>query len=51
MRVWQFLERRAVEGAVLVMVMTMTIMRARRTSRVLRKGPRLGCDQTMRRGM
>jgi len=35
-------ESRAVEGAILAMVMTMTTARVRRTSRPVRKGPGKG---------
>jgi hypothetical protein len=46
----QILERRAVEGAVLAMAMTMTIARVRRTRRVVRKGLGKRRERWMRRG-
>jgi len=42
--------RRAVEGAVLAMAMTMTTARGRRTRRAVRKGPGKGREQRMGRG-
>jgi hypothetical protein len=47
---WRISERRAVEGAVLVMAMTMTTARVRGTRRVVRKGAGKGRVQKMRRG-
>jgi len=43
-------ERRAVEGAILAMAMTMTTARVRRTHRAVRKGPGKGRVQRMGRG-
>jgi len=42
--------RRAVEGAVLAMAMTMTTARVRRTCRAVRKGPGKGREQRMGSG-
>jgi len=45
MRTVRIPERRAVEGAVLAMAMTMTMERVRRTRREVRKGPGKGRKQ------
>ena len=50
MRTGGISERRAVEGAVLTMAMTMTTARVRRTRRAVRKGPGKGREQRMGRG-
>ena len=42
--------RRAVEEAVLVMAMTVTTTRVRRTHRAVRKGPGMGREERMGRG-
>jgi hypothetical protein len=42
--------RRAVEGAILAMAMTMTTARVRRPRMVVRKGPGTGREQRMGRG-
>jgi hypothetical protein len=43
-------ERRAVDGAVLAMTMTMMTASVRRTPRAVRKGPGKGREQRMARG-
>jgi hypothetical protein len=43
----RILESRAVDGAVLAMIMTMTTARVRRTRRAVRKGPGKGKEQRM----
>jgi hypothetical protein len=50
MRTGWILERRAVDGAVLVLPMKMTTVRERRTCRAVRKGPGKGSEQRMGRG-
>jgi hypothetical protein len=50
MRTGLFLERREVEGAVLVIAMTITTARVRRTHRAGRKGPGKRREQRMGRG-
>ena len=50
MRTGQIPERRAVDGAVLAMKMTMMTARVRRTRRAVRKGPGKGREQRMGRG-
>jgi len=47
---WAIPERRAVEGAVLTMAMTMMMARVRRTPRAVRKGLGKGRDQRMGQG-
>jgi len=46
----QIPERRAVEGAILVIAMTITTARVKRTRRAVRKGPGKGREQRMGRG-
>jgi len=43
-------ERRAVEGAILAMAMTMRTVRVRTTGRAVRKGPGMGWEPKMGRG-
>ena len=50
MRTGQIPERRAVEGAVLGMAITMTMARVRRTRRAVRKGPGKRREQRTGRG-
>jgi hypothetical protein len=50
MRTGRIPERRAVDGAVLTMTMTMATARVRRTCRAVRKGPGKGREQRMGRG-
>jgi hypothetical protein len=50
MRTGRIPERRAVEGAILAMAMTMKMARLRRTRRAVRKGPGKGRDQRTGRG-
>jgi len=50
MRTGRIPERRAVDGAVLAMKMTMTMARVMRTPRAVRKGPGKGREQRMGRG-
>jgi hypothetical protein len=50
MRTEQIPECRTVEGAVLAMAMTITIVRVRRTPRAVRKGPGKRSEQRTERG-
>jgi len=51
MRTWPIPERRAVEGAIREMAMTMTTARVRRTRRAVRTRLGKGREQRMERGM
>jgi len=50
MRTGRIPERREVEGAILAMTITMTMVKVRRTRRVVRKGLGKGWEERMRRG-
>jgi hypothetical protein len=50
LRTWWITEHRAIEGASMAMVMTMTTTRVSRTNRVVRKEPGKGTVHRMGRG-